>query len=100
MRVRRSVVPQDGLPACAHTLEYWEPSAEATARAAEIVAAYDAHSAASLQLHEEICGASGDALNAACERVNEVAEAIRAMPVRTLAGVAVKAKLAKWKKAE
>ncbi len=100
VRVSRPIVPEDGFPADAEALVYSEPCAEATARAAEIVAADDAYIAAKRQQHEEICGASSNALSASYHRMDEVAEAIRAMPVHTLAGVAVKARAARWEMAE
>lgn len=77
-------------------IAHWKLSDEAAARAEEIVAAYEAYYEAFWRLNQEMCGASGEALSAAIEDLQPVMEAIRSLPVQTLAGVAVKAKLAKW----
>lgn len=89
--VPRPVTPEDNLPPEAHTVvepHFWP---EAQARAAEILAAWDAWEA-DRERHSEECGYQNaeDRLDAADDEILAVAERIAELPATTAEGMRIK----------
>ena len=89
--VRRSVRPEDNLPADAHTVVEAHPWPEAQDRANEIVTAWDAWRAERDEIQDEyVTPELDDAANAAGDAAAALAQHIANLPARTAAGFRVK----------